>query len=99
MIVGGCSYCTSTTTVYGKQQPTIIATVHYSSVTHPREAEATFLMYLKSVPLVALSGGAIHFALLVSRSCEVRLTLMVFFSASITISSPSSTRAMGPPTY
>jgi len=31
--------------------------IFYSSVTQPSEAEATFLMYLNSVPLVAAGGG------------------------------------------
>ena len=33
------------------------STTDYSSVTQPSDAEATFLMYLNSVPLVAAGGG------------------------------------------
>lgn len=39
----------------------------YKSVTQPTEAGATFLMYLYSVPLVALSGGATHCDRLLAR--------------------------------
>lgn len=41
----------------------------YSSVTHPSEAEATFLMYLNRVPLVAAGGGG-------TQSCR-RLSISV----------------------
>ena len=36
---------------------------HYRSVTQPRDADDTFLMYLYSVPRVLLYGGAVQASL------------------------------------
>ena len=43
-------------------------------MTQPLDADATFLIYLNSVPLVAFSLGAIHDFLLWSNSSAVSLT-------------------------
>ncbi len=64
----------------------------YASVTHPSLAEMTFLMYLYSVPDVALRGGARHSALRLSHSVLVRPTTSITRrSASMSITSPFCT--------
>ena len=57
----------------------------YSSVTHPKAAEATVLMYLCIVPRVYLSGGATHFSFLLFISFSSTSTVILCVSASIVI--------------
>mmetsp|Transcript_23696 Transcript_23696/g.58577 ORF Transcript_23696/g.58577 Transcript_23696/m.58577 type:complete len:336 (-) Transcript_23696:810-1817(-) len=65
----------------------------------PSEAVDTHLMYLYSVPRVALRGGGTHAArrLASSSSLTFTCTVLCALRASISISSPSWIRAIGPP--
>ncbi len=69
----------------------------YSSVTHPSDALFTFLMYLYSVPRVALKGGRFHAAWRVCISAGVMSRSIVPCSESIFTWSPLRATAMGPP--
>src|SRR5439155_20409775 len=67
-------------------------------VTAPRSALPTALAYLASAPWVYRGSGARHAARRVPSSAASTARWMTRRPASITISSPSRTRAIGPPT-
>lgn len=82
--------------VYGLPQTPKGCTTH-KSVTHPMEADATFLMYLYNAPLVAFKGGAFHAALRLLHSSSLIFkasTLRVL--VSMRIWSPSCSCSSAP---
>ena len=64
-------------------------TLVYRSVTQPKEADATFFMYLYKAPLVAFRGGAFHAALRLAHSSSL-------MSSASTLRVLVSTRTMSP---
>jgi len=61
----------------------------YSSVTQPSEASFTLLIYLYSVPRVALYGGMVQCAWRRAISSSLTATSRMFCSASMVMTSPS----------
>ena len=65
--------------------------MYHRSVTQPKEADDTFLMYLYSVPRVLLYGGAVHASLLFRSSSSLTCMFICFELASMDMTSPSCT--------
>jgi hypothetical protein len=65
----------------------------------PFEASDTHWAYLYSSPRLNRGSGLTHFSFRFASVSSSTSRSIVFFSASMTISSPSWTRAIGPPWY
>src|SRR5690606_21140842 len=69
----------------------------YNSVTQPCDALATVFAYLYNTPLLTFNAGCFQFARRAAISSSDSFTLIVLFTASISMISSSSTSPIRPP--